>query len=133
MYQVQYITLSDVPIQVPDDYSDEQKRNAIKVAEQSAELDLNDGAPLTELPPTILPNIETAIQQKATAELLRAAEDPDDTTIGDLNDDGTTKADYAERYDDQYASMITKIQNSDVIEDTRDDSAYVFTTHTGGY
>lgn len=133
MYTPQYLNLSDVPMQIPDDYTDAQKRDALEVAEAEAELDLNDGKDLNNVPQSIMPKVRTAIKQKATAELAEGAEDPNDVTLGDLSDDGTTKQDYADQYDEQYESLIAKIRNSDVLDDTDDDSAYVYNTHTGDY
>lgn len=133
MYTPQYVTVSDIPMQIPDDYTDAQKFDALEVAEAEAELDLNDGASLNDVPATIMPKVRTAIKQKATAELAEGAEDPNDVTLGDLSDDGTTKQDYADQYHEQYESLIAKIRNSDVLNDTDDDSAYVYNTHSGDY
>jgi len=128
-YQPQYLSLGDIPVQIPDDYSEEQKREALQVAEAEAELDLNDGASLNELPASIMPKIEIAMKQKATGELTSGAEAPDDVTLGDLSNDGTDKRDYSEMFDSNYQTIIAKIRNSDVLDDTRDDSAYTYTTH----
>lgn len=131
-YNPQYITLTSIPVQIPDDYTDKQKRQSLEVAEGEAELDLNDGKSLDEFPATIMPKIKTAIKQKATAELAEGAESPNDVTLGDISDDGTNKQDYAEVFHKEYERLITKIRNSDALDDDQDDSAYVYNTHTGG-
>jgi hypothetical protein len=133
MHTPQYVDVSDIPMQIPDDYTDAQKFDALEVAEAAAELDLNDGGSLNDIPPNLMSKVRTAIKQKATAELAESAEDPDDVTLGDLSDDGTTKQDYADQYHEQYESLISKIRNSDVLKDTQDDSAYVYNTHSGDY
>lgn len=133
MYTPQYVDVSDIPMQIPDDYTDAKKFQALEVAEATAELDLNDGGSLTDVPANLMPKVRTAIKQKATAELAESAEDPNDVTLGDLSDDGTTKQDYANQYQEQYESLISKIRNSDVLNDTQDDSAYVYNTHSGDY
>lgn len=128
MHEPQYIELSDIPVQIPDDYTDEQKLEALEVAEAEIELDLNDGLPLHNVPDELMPKIRIAIKQKATAELAEGAESPDDVTLGDLSDGGTDKKEYAEIFDSQYQRLVQKIANADALEDEQDDSAYVYTT-----
>jgi hypothetical protein len=130
-YSPNYLTTDEIPVQIPDDYSESKKLEALEVAEAEAELDLNDGEKLLDLPSTILPKVKIAIKQKATAELIEAAEDPDDVTLGDLDDSGTNKSDYGDIFSSQYDDIIMKIRNSDALDDTQDDSAYVYTTHQG--
>jgi hypothetical protein len=131
-YTPRYVEITDVPVQIPDDYSDEQKYEALEVAEGSAELDLNEGEEFdSEIPTPIMEKIKTAIKQKATAELAEGAESPDDVTLGDLSDDGSTKADYADIFDSQYEEIIMKIRNSGVLDSESDKSAYVYTTRGG--
>lgn len=131
-YQPSYVNLTSIPVQIPDDYTDSQKREALEVAEGEAELDLNDGEPLVDVPSSIMSKVRTAIKQKATAELAEGAEAPDDVTLGDLSDDGTNKQEYADVFDSEYERLIAKIRNADVFEDDEDDSAYVYNTHQGG-
>lgn len=131
MHEPQYIELSDIPVQIPDDYSDKQKHQAIEVAEAEIELDLNDGKPLHNIPEELMPKVRVALKQKATSELAEGAEDPDDVTLGDLSDGGTNKEDYAEIFNSQYEKLVVKIRNSDALEDDKDDSAYVYNTRTG--
>lgn len=135
-YQPQYVDFSEIPVQIPDDYDFSDKRQALEIAEVSAELDLNDGAELTkDVPDKVMSKVRVAIKQKATANLISSAESPDDVTLGDLEDGGTNKSDYGDNFDERYNTIITKIRNSDVLDDTQDDSAYTYTTHqgNGGY
>jgi hypothetical protein len=128
-YNPRYLSLNDVPVQIPDDYSDEQKYEALEVAEGSAELDLNEGEEFdSSIPRPIMEKIKTAIKQKATAELAEGAESPNDVTLGDISDDGTSKKDYADIFHSNYEEMIVKIRNSGVLESDSDKSAYVYTT-----
>lgn len=129
-YIPRYVDTNEIPIQIPDDYSDEQKRQALEVAEGEAELDLNDAERFDteELPRGVLSKIETAVKQKATGELAQGAEDPNDVTLGDIEDSGTNKSDYAQRFHDRYNEIVAKIRNSGVLDSTRDDSPYVYNT-----
>lgn len=129
VYSPQYVDISDVPVQIPDDYTDTQKYQAIEVAEGSAELDLNEGETFDDtIPSPIMSKIRTAIKQKTTAELAEAAESPNDVTLGDISDDGTSKQEYADIFHSQYEELIMKIRNSGVLESDSDKSAYVYTT-----
>jgi hypothetical protein len=131
-YNPRYLSLNDVPVQIPDDYSDEQKYEALEVAEGSAELDLNEGEEFdSSIPRPIMEKIKTAIKQKATAELAEGAESPNDVTLGDISDDGSTKEEYADIFNSQYEELISKIRNSGVLESDSDKSPYVTTVGTG--
>lgn len=133
MHEPEYIELNDIPVQIPDDYSNQEKTSALEVAEAEIELDLNDGKDLHDVPSHLEQKIRTAIKQLATAELIRSAEDPNDVTLGDLGDSGANKRDFAEKYEEKYDSLVSKIRNSNALESEDDDSAYVFTTfQTGG-
>jgi len=130
-YTPRYTNFTEVPVQIPDDYSDEQKRQALEVAEGTAELDLNQGEQFdNSIPSPIMRKIETAIKQKATAELAEGAESPNDVRLGDLSDDGKDKADFAELFDTEYEKIVTKIRNSGVLKSDSDKSPYVFTTRS---
>lgn len=113
-YSPRYITLDDVPVrQVPDDYDNAEKEDALEVAETSIELDINDGEVIEDS--DIVPAIDAAIKQKATCELVKGAEDPTSTRLGDLSDDGTNKQDYANTFCDRYDELVDKINASDDI------------------
>jgi hypothetical protein len=132
VYNPYYVDLIDIPVQVPDDYSDAQKYQALEVAEGSAELDLNEGEHFdNSIPSSIMDKIETAVKQKATAELVEGAESPNDVTLGDISDDGSSKKDYADIFDSQYEDIIMKIRNSGVLDSDEDKSPYVYTTSGG--
>lgn len=131
-YSPQYITFEEIPVQIPDDYSDDEKAAALEFAESSAELDINDGSPI---PQETLNNagimIQSAIKQKATCELAKGAEHPDDTALTDLSDTGADKADYAfEAFCDRYDELVDKITNSGLIGDDEAGSTapYVYST-----
>lgn len=125
-YEPKYVTLDSIPVQIPDDYSPEQKRDALEYAEAIIEVDLNDGGEFVES--EITPVHEAAIKQKATCELAKGAEHPDDTSMGDLEDDGSTKSDYAaEAFCDRYEEIVEKIRAFLESETT---GPYVYTTES---
>lgn len=129
-YSPRYVDPVDIPVQIRDDYSEEQKLQALEVAESEAELDLNQGESFdtVDISAAIMDKIRTAIKQKATAELVEGAEHPDDVTLGDIDDDGSDLTDYADTFDEQYESLIDKIRNSGALNSSRDNSPYYYTT-----
>jgi len=128
-YSPKYITLDDVPVrQVPDDYDKSEKEDAVEFAEASAELDLYDGEEIPE--EDRIPQVTAAIKQKATCELVKGAEDPTSTKLGDLSDDGSNKTDYANSFCDRYDEIVEKINDTGILgEDSgQSTSPYVYTT-----
>lgn len=130
-YSPKYVQLDAVPVrQVPDDYDDGEKEDALEFAETSLELDVNDG----EAVPNFNSNqqvrrmVIAAIKQKATCELVKGAEDPTSTKLGDLGDDGTTKSDYADTFCDRYREMIDRIKESGLIEGGETTDPYTYST-----
>jgi hypothetical protein len=130
-YSPKYVDLADVPVQIPDDYSDKEKRDALEFAEASIELDLNEGK---DVPGEALDNLGTyirsAIKQKTTCELAKGAEAPDDTSLSDLSSTGADKADYAaEAFCDRYDELVDKLRDAGVFgEDSAGDTSPVTIT-----
>jgi hypothetical protein len=130
-YSPEFVTFEDVPIQIPDDYSNEEKAAALEFAESSLKLDINDGE---EIPQDVLDEIDTllvtAVRQKATCELAKGAEAPSDVALTDLSDTGADKADYAtEAFCDRYDEIVEKIQYSGLLEgEDGDEGPLVVTT-----
>lgn len=132
-YSSKYIDLTDIPVQIPDDYSDKEKGDALEFAESSIELELTEGQAIEQstLNGPAGFAIRAAIKQKATCELAKGAEHPDDTALTDLSDTGADKADYAaEAFCDRAQELIDKIQRSGVLGEDADGSTspYVYTT-----
>jgi len=133
-YSSKYVDLSDVPVQIPDDYSKKEKGDALEFAESSLELELNDGQRFDQDVldgPAGFP-IRSAVKQKATCELAKGAEHPDDTALTDLSDTGSDKADYAaDAFCDRYDELVEKIRRSDVLGEESEGSMspYVYNTH----
>jgi len=128
-YTPKYISLDDVPVrQVPDDYDDREKKDAIETAETSIELDVYDGETVPQADRT--QHVLNAIKQKATCELVKGSEDPTSTRLGDLTDDGTTKSDYANTFCQTYDQMVEKINESGLLGEESGDvtSPYIYTT-----
>jgi len=128
-YSPKYVDLSEVPVrQVPDDYDDGEKADALEFAETSMELDVYDGEsiPIDDQ----IPQVIAAIKQKATCELVKGAEDPTSTKLGDLEDGGTNKTDYANSFCDRYDEIVDKINDSGILgeESGQSTSPYIYTT-----
>lgn len=128
-YSPKYVSLSDIPVQIPDDYSNAEKADALEVAESAIEADLNEGRTIDQSDVSAL--IEAAIRQKGTCELAKGSEHPDDTALGDLSDTGDTKVDYAhEAFCDEYDELVDKILGTEEWADTGGSShePYHYTT-----
>lgn len=128
-YSPKYVELSDVPVrQVPDDYDDDEKEDALEFAETSLELDLYDGETIPE--DKRIPQVVAAVKQKATCELVKGAEDPTSTKLGDLADDGSNKTDYAESFCQRYDEIVGKINDSGILgpESGQSTDPYIYTT-----
>lgn len=114
-YSPNYVQVDDVPVQIPDDYEDFEKLDAIEFAETSLELDLNEGDVIPSDKVTSV--MRAAIKQKATCELAKGAEHPDDTALTDLSTTGADKAEYAaDAFCNRYDELISKILDSDQLE-----------------
>lgn len=123
-YSPRYVDRGEVPVQIPDDYTDREKNAALEFAESSIDLDINDGDTLdAEL---VTPLVKSAVKQKATCELAKGAQDPDSVTLGDLSDQGTTKTDYAQSFCDRYDEIVAKLLSTDKYGESTD--PYVYTT-----
>jgi hypothetical protein len=132
-YSSKYVDLSEIPVQIPDDYSDQEKGDALEFAESSIELELTDGERIDQedLDGPAGFSIRSAVKQKATCELAKGAEHPDDTALTDLSDTGSDKADYAaEAFCDRYDELVDKIQRTDLLGDDAEGSTspYVYNT-----
>ena len=125
-YSPKYIGYEEIPVQIPDEYSKKEKGMALELAESSLELDLNDGSEISQSNFTSM--MSAAIKQKATCELAKGADDPNDVTLGDLSDDGTTKQDYSEIFCDRYDEIIGKLINAGVLEGGETNAPYTYTT-----
>ncbi len=131
VYSPEFVTFQDIPVQIPDDYSNTEKAAALEFAESSLRLDINDGEEISEdVRETAGVMLKSAVRQKATCELAKGAEHPDDTSLTDLSDTGSNKETYAsDAFCDRYEEIVEKIQYSDLLEDTEGDtSPFVYTT-----
>lgn len=130
-YSPKYVNFDDIPVQIPDDYSNKEKQAALEFAESSIELDLNDGEPVPgDSMESIGTMIRACVKQKATCELAKGSEHPDDVALTDLADDGSTKSDYAaEAFCDRYDELVDKLNQSGFFEDgDNKTSPYVYST-----
>ena len=132
-YSPKYIEIQDVPLrQVPDDYSDAAKEDAIEFAESSVELDVFNGKRIPNQ--NVNQMVRAAVKQKATCELVKGAQDPTSTKLGDLSDDGTTKGDYANTFCDRYQEIVKKINRTDALPDSGSQTnPFVYSTSDPDY
>ena len=132
-YSPKYIEIQDVPLrQVPDDYSDAAKEDAIEFAESSVELDVFNGKRIPNQ--DVNQMVRAAVKQKATCELVKGAQDPTSTKLGDLSDDGTTKGDYANTFCDRYQEIVEKINRTDALPDSGSQTnPFVYSTSDPDY
>lgn len=115
-YTPKYVELSDIPVQIPDDYDQSQKEDALEIAEGLLESDLASGNEIPDADVTAL--MRAAVKQRATCELAKGTESNDDVALGDLDDSGTTKSDYAEQsFCNAYDDIIAGLRESGVAED----------------
>lgn len=119
--------MNEIPVQIPDDYSQSQKLDALETAETSIELDLKRGNDLTA-DEVDHQSVRTAIKQKATCELIKGAPHPDDVSLGDLEDSGDTKMDFARSFCETYQDLVEDILDSDIITDVNRLDPYSYTT-----
>lgn len=130
-YSPKYITLDDIPVQIPDDYSSQEKQDALEYAETIAELDLYNG---DEIPQEVInTRLQAAVKQKATCELAKGSEHPDDVALGDLDDSGSTKVDYSiQAFCDRYEELVDAILDSGGVDPESDEdesmSPYTYST-----
>ncbi len=128
-YSPKYVNLQDVPVrQVPDDYDNSEKEDALEFAESSLELDVFDGETIP--PDKRIPQLFAAVKQKATCELVKGAEDPTSTKLGDIDDSGGNKTDYANSFCDRYDEIVEKINEAGILgeESGTTTDPYVYTT-----
>lgn len=113
----------DVPVQIPDDFGQQEKEDAVELAESLIEVELEDGGALS----AVTSVHKAAIKQRATCELVKGASHPDDATIGDIQDDGTSKSDYAQdAFCRHYHELVDKI--SAFMDDDGGNTPFVYNT-----
>lgn len=127
-YSPKYVDVFDIPVQIPDDYSQEQKEDALEAAEASLELDLNDGETIPS--DEVTPPMVTAAKHKATCHLAQGAESPDDVTLGDVDDSGTTMSEYAQSFCDHYDELVNKMLDANILSDVDGESTAPYTYST---
>lgn len=110
-YQPKYIELTEIPVQVPDDYDESEKRDAIEFAEAMLELDINDATEIKDR--DVTPYHIAAIKQLATSELAKGAEDNDDVALQDLEDGGSTKSQYSrDSFKARYEDIVERLKKA---------------------
>jgi len=130
VYTPQYVDFADIPVQVPDDYTSSQKASALEYAESYIELDVNDGEQISTKKQ--ITAVDSAVKQLATAHIVRCAEEPNDVTLGDLEDAGGSASDLADDFESSYNEQVERIINSGVFDDNKggeSNSPYFKFTH----
>ena len=106
-YEPKYVSLESVPIEIADDYSIEQKREALFQAESSLEADRTGGWEIPE--DELIPLHQSAVANLATYHLARSATNNSDVTLGDLDDGGDEKMDHANQYVATYEKHLKRL------------------------
>jgi len=125
VYSPKYITLDDIPVQVPDEYSDEEKLDAIEKGESCLEVDINTGESIPD--EKFVSVMKTAVKQRATCELIKGASHPNDVKLGDIQED-TGKEDLAETFCASYEELVAKINEAGLIQSGQSTDPYTYTT-----
>lgn len=106
-YEPKYVALESVPIEIADEYSIEQKREALFQAESALEADRTGG---WEIPDEdLIPLHQSAVANLATYHLARSATNNSDVTLGDLDDGGDEKMDHANQYVATYERHLKRL------------------------
>lgn len=106
-YDPRYISVDDVPLEIADQYSTSEKREALFGAEHEMEIDLVGGEQIPE--DEVTPLHQTAVANLATHYLTRGATSNDDITLGDLDDGGEQTERHADQYRETYERLIEKL------------------------
>jgi len=123
-YEPKYISLGEVPVGIPDDYDEFEKRDAIEWAEGSMEEDLNDGVAFNT--DDLRTAHFSALKNKATCFLAYNAESTDDSRLPDLEDSGENISNFALGFCKRYDRFIKQIEESNEGIDEMEE--YVYTT-----
>lgn len=106
-----YVDVEDIPVAGEDQYRYEEKVRALFQAEARFEMDVNGGR---EIPGADLSRLHVAaVLALGTYNLVRGARSPSEPTLGDLEDDGNDREDYAERFLEDYNSLVDTLANND--------------------
>jgi hypothetical protein len=126
-YIPRYLSLNDVPFSgVPDDFDDEDKSDALELAESRFDADFNDGQPFD--PDEIEGIHRTAIKALATHVLTLLPEDSNSTKVGDLASGPEGILEYSSEWKKLYNEQLSAAtMASDDAGEER--SGHVYTTH----
>lgn len=106
-YSPKYVALESVPIEIPDNYSIEQKREALFQAEAAIESDRTGGWEIDEA--DLTPLHQSAVANLATYHLARSATNNSDVTLGDIDDGGDQRKDHANQYVETYERHLKRL------------------------
>lgn len=112
-YEPRYVDLGDVPIEVQDSYSPEDKREALFQAESQIDSDRAGRLTLLDDETEDITNLHiVAIINLATHYLVRSATSNQDVTLGDLDDGGEQTKRHADEYKLAYDEIIEQLAES---------------------
>lgn len=109
-YDPQYVDVGDVPLEIPDEYTTEDKREALWEAEAQFEMERTGGEPIPD--GDITPLHLSAIANLATYHLARGATNNSDVTLGDLDDGGEQTERHAEQFLKTYQKHLELISEA---------------------
>lgn len=110
-YDPEYVDVSDVPLEIPDEYDKSDKKEALYQAEARFEMERNAGVELED-PERITPLHKSAVANLATYHLARSATNNSDVTLGDLDDGGEQTERHAEQFLETYHEHVDLISEA---------------------
>jgi len=109
-YTPKYVRLDDIPLEVPDSYSVDEKSEALFQAEPTFEFDYNGGETVAD--DELTPLHQTAVANLATYHLVRGAVGNQDVTLGDLGDGGDQRESHAMQFKETYEAALDSLFES---------------------
>ena len=124
-YSPRYLSVDDVPLTGPDEWSNDEKLARIEDAEAQLEADVNDGTPIPDSERERIHGL--AVNAYATYLLATGPKAPDSMLAGDFQDEGSEREGYAEHLLRTYKRTKNSILAAD--EDSSDkDSSFFMST-----
>ena len=105
-----YVEVDDIPIDIPDSYSLEQKKKALYQAESRFETERTGGKQISDA--DLTPTHKSAVINLGTYHLARGATDNEDVTLGDLDDGGEQTERHAEQFLETYKELVELISEA---------------------
>lgn len=109
-YDPEYVDVSAVPLEIPDEYTTADKKEALWEAEARFEMERTGGEEIED--GELTPLHKSAVANLATYHLARGATDNADVTLGDLDDGGEQTERHAEQFLETYEEHLELISQA---------------------